>query len=91
MLLQDILLDDLNQSSQHTGNGNGNGMAGSGWRDVAKKAPTHVVGVVRCPPSVEVCSPCLLASAASMLCCCECLACVLAGALALDNAGLLSY
>ena len=54
MLLQDILLDDLNQSSHQ--NGHGNGAAGS-WRDVEKKAPTHVVGVVRCPPSVEVSTP----------------------------------
>ena len=51
MLVQDILLDDLAHSNHE--NGSGNGLVPH-RRNLQLNAPTHVVGVVRCPPSVEV-------------------------------------
>ena len=57
MLVQDILLDDLAHSSHSNGSGSNGGSNGlvPHQRNLDVKAPTHVVGVVRCPPSVEVC------------------------------------
>ena len=54
MLIQDILLDDLAHSQSSHSNGSGGNGLSPHRRNVALKAPTHVVGVVRCPPSVEV-------------------------------------
>ena len=69
MLLQDILLDDLAQSSHSNGHSNGTTSLNPHQRnDFVVKPPTHVVGVVRCPPSVEV-SPAPRWTLSSAVCC----------------------